>query len=588
MKRCHYCGWEGDDADLFCLNCGNKLDTFAESDMGEPADEWGYDDRPRRNRWPIIAGLIAVIILLVTGTGYMIHTTRKEKKIEKQIEGYYNTIKKIHDRQVSDYLEEATDVEASDKFLDQANEIRDNDNLTGEKKASTLKDLCEEVEKNDESLRKQQEEELDKGFSRLQGASFDKFNPKKHGYIKEYLVEGEEQKINQFESDYASDIEGFHYRKARDVLTDYENLDKQIMDDSDTGNKNRYSANTLLLEDEFIPETLDFLVDGDTYGDRLDNSHFTVFEQIGEKGEKHYLKSEVISAQQQSNGMVLYQIHFQTRDDSDYDTGRGYRVHVRNAKGTRGFDAEEKVIPKAKVKDAVEEELKKFISAFNHDCARDYKTFDQLRNCLESGSQAYDDFKDQPSKPNILGEGITGIEDGTTSMEIAKDGESVKVSLTFDFELGIRVAYGDMKDKEKSYVRKGSRRNFDVLDLNKKTYAVNENYDASLLKNAVFLSRETRTEKDVFRFRIVDNKKVGPIFEHSNDNSVVASVIEMGFDTEHSKLLSGSEKQEIYDYYFPPEPEDDEDYSDDEYDDEYEGDVSYDDDEDWEDEDEEW
>ena len=59
----------------------------------------------------------------------------------------------------------------------------------------------------------------------------------------------------------------------------------------------------------------------------------------------------------------------------------------------------------------------------------------------------------------------------------------------------------------------------------------------------------------------------------------------MGFDTENSKLLSGSEKQELYAYYCPPEPEEEEDYSDE---DEYEGDVSYDDEDEWNDEDGEW
>ena len=512
-------------------------------------------DGPGRSIWPLVAGMIAVLIIVGVGVWFFITNQRLEKKQKAKINQAYSEIETIYNRQKNDYLEDALEDWEGDKFLDKARDVKDDDNRSYEQKITDLKSVKDEFTSYDDRLAKGQEEELDKSFDKA-----------KDQYNKEFLIEGEEDKLNQYVTDYGTHKDERNYKAAKADIEGYSDLEKNIMNNEE--DPSNYSAKAILVEDEFMPQTLDFTVDTDTYtvdGNQMSDSHFSLMEQIGEDGKQKYIDNVTVSDLIVDGDEAKYQLTFSPGKPDNYKKNRLYILHVRNRDGTRGFTAQQGTNPEKMIQKAAQAFMKDFVDAFNNDCGEDSRVFNQMKDYLEKGSQAYDDYSGLPGLSNVYNEQITDA--SGTEITIEDKGGHVKITTTFSYYIVRDRERSSIMDseKEKSYYNSGSNKNFSEEEYNGDKYIVystdnGDSYKAQTRSDSSsFKVYERLTEYNTFELRIQDNRKVGPIYKHSNDSNHVSKVEGMEYLEDSGKEVYREEDINQDEY------EDDGDYEDDDY-----------------------
>ena len=496
------------------------------SDLNWKGKKGDPEDRPRRPVWPFIAGFIALAIIVGTGIFFTISNNNLIKSQEKEIEDLYRGIGKLRDHQKENYLDEALENYKGDQFCDEAKEKKEAD-IKNEQKISYLKTIKEDFEEYDDKLAANQKESLDKEFKKVKGK-----------YKEPYLIDGEKEQFDSWEKEYDDNIEGRRFKAARQNIEDYGNREKMIANDDEISSN--YSVKHLLDENEFMPETLDFSASADTYtnnGSAMGADHFTLIEQIGEKGKETYIDIDDVSMEMDGN-MAKYVLKFKPGKKDDYTSKRAYVLHVRNQKADKAFTAMEGTVPEVKIQQATADYMKAFVKAFNADCSAESKTFDKMKEYLEDGSQAYDDYKGLPGKDNVEGEGIYDQDDFRVSVN--KDHSKVKVDVTFYYEIARYRTYKDIKENstEKSFARSDSTKSKDfiIYDSFVAFERDGENMAQNLDDSSRFLVHEYLSESNHFEINMT-NSSIGRITDHDNGSANVTRVEEMSYQVDDEKEI---------------------------------------------------
>ena len=529
-------------------------------------------DKPRRSVWPLVAGLLAAAIIAGTAFYYFISIGRIEKKQKAEIDRLYSDVETIYNRQKNEYLDDALKDWQGETFYDKATDTKEDDNLSNEQKISALKSILDDFRPYDDSLAKAQKEQLDKSFDKAKGK-----------YNKEFLIEGEQDQLDQFEKDYSAHTDERNFKAAKADIESYSELEKKIMNDDEE--KVNYSAEKILNSEEFMPATLDFSVDTEAYtadGKEMSASHFTLIEQIGRDGKQKYIRDISVSDLEIDGGEARYQLSFSPGKPEDYKTDRLYILHVRRQDGSRGFTAQQGTNPEKLILAATSDYMEEFVKAFNEDCSENSRTFSAMASYLENDSQAYNDYKGLPGLPSVYNE---QIEDASgTDIKVTDDGKSVHVTTTFAYFIVRDRELEQITDStaERSYYYDGENKDFGEETYEDKDYIFyskdnGATYNAQeKSSHSSFKVYEHLSEYNTFDLRITDNTSVGPIYKHSNDAPSVTKVEGMEYNIDPDK--------EIYtqDDLFPEEEEDadgvsreNEDYYDDDYEGEDFGDDGY-------------
>lgn len=480
----------------------------------------GDFDRPSRSVWPIVAGLIAVLIIVGVGVWFFITNQRLEKKQQAEIDQHFSDIEAIYNRQKNDYLDDALEDWKGEEFYENARDIKEDENRSNEQIITDLKSVKEDFTSYDDRLAKSQKEELDKSFDKA-----------KDQYNKEFLIEGEQEKLDQYVADYGTHTDQRNFKAAKADIESYSDLEKNIMNNEE--DPSNYSAKAILLEEEFMPETLDFTVDTDTYtvdGNAMTASHFTLTEQIGKDGKQKYIEDVKVSDLIIEGDEAKYQLTFSPGKPDNYKKDRLYILHVRNREGTKGFTAQQGTNPEKMIQKAAQEYMKDFVDAFNEDCHENSRSFNAMKDYLEKGSQAYGDYSALPGLDTVYNEQITDA--SGTEISIDEKGSSVKITTTFSYYIVRDRERSKImeSEKEKSYYNSGANKNFSEEEYFGEKYIVYSTDNGASYKaqtrseSSTFKVYERLTEYNTFRLRIRDNSKIGPIYEHANDTNHVSKV----------------------------------------------------------------
>lgn len=568
MKICPIChNKEMDDLSAFCSGCGYRFhESQGQASAGrrDPAyPDGGISfqnhldaDRPGRPIWPIIAGLIALILIVGTGVWFFISNQRLEKKQQNEIDQHFSEIKAIYTRQKDQYLDDALKDWKGQDFYDAAKKTKDDENLSNEQKISSLKSRKEEFRTYDDTLAKNQKEQLDKSFEEAKGK-----------YEEEFLIEGEQDKLNQFEQDYDTHTDKRYFKDAKADIEGYADLEKKIMsDDEDPAN---FSAKAILVPEEFMPETLDFSADANTYtvdGKAMSDAHFSLIEQVGEDGEQKYIKDLRVADLIVDGDEAKYQLTFTPGKADNYSKNRLYILHVRNRDGSKGFTAQQGTNPEKMIQNAAQQYMKDFVEAFNSDCSASSRVFNAMKDYLEKDSQAYDDYKNLPGLSSVYDEQITDA--SGTEITVSGKGEYVKITTTFSYYIERDRSRDSIMgtEKEKSYYNNGNNKNFEEQEYGGEDYIVytldrGDSYRAQTRSgSSIFKVYERLTEYNTFQLRIDNNTSVGPIYKHENGEASVSSVDGMEYLEDHDKDVH--DESELY-----SDEEEDDGYYEDDYDD---------------------
>ena len=513
-------------------------------------------DRPGRPIWPIIAGLIAILLIVGIGVWFFISNQRLEKKQQAEIDEHFSDIEAIYTRQKDQYLDDALKDWKGQDIYDAAKKTKEDENLSNEQKISSLKSNKEEFQTYDDTLAKNQEEQLDKSFDEAKGK-----------YEEEFLIEGEKDKLNQFEKDYDDHTDKRNFKAAKADIEGYADLEKMIMNDEE--DPSNFSAKAILVPEEFMPETLDFSVDANTYtvdGKPMSDAHFNLIEQVGEDGEQQYIQDVTVSDLEVDGDEAKYQLTFTPGKPDNYSKNRLYILHVRNADGSKGFTAQQGTNPEKMIQNAAQKYMKDFVDAFNSDCGEDSRVFNEMKDYLEKDSQAYNDYKNLPGLSTVYNEQITDASD--TDITVAGKGEYVKITTTFTYII-VRQRSRDTimaNEKEKSFYNNSDNKNFSEEEYYGDTYIVYKNgdgpYKAQIRSgSSTFKVYEYLTEYNTFQLRIDNNTSVGPIYKHENGETNITSVEGMEYLEDPNKEVH--DESELY----GNDEEDDGYYDDEDYDD---------------------
>ena len=586
MKICPVCNNHepGNDA-RFCSECGYRFEDSYEERVER--EERSYDtsgagkrrrrlsygmkedtplslDRPVRQKWPFIVGGVTIVIVVATAIFFAVSDHNFIMSQEKKIQKQFSHIENLRNSQKENYLDEALEDWKGDEFYSKAKEIKDNEDAGKEQQLSAIKELREKFDKYDEELVSGQTRSLNMEYSKVQGK-----------YEESFLIEGEKEKIDAFEKEYDTDIDEHLFKSAKTVIENYGELEKNIANDDEA--KSSYSAKHLLDEDEFMPTILDFSVFSDSYtnnGEAMGADHFTLIEQVGQKGKQKYIDIDKVSMSVK-NGEYMYVLKFKTGQPDNYKKDRGYILHVRNMDGTRGFTVQEGTNPEKKIQKAVADYMTGFVKAFNSDCDADSKTFNKMKDYLEKGSQAWEDFKGQPSRERIKGEGITGQENFEVSMN--KDYSKATVHVNFKYEIARYRSYGEICDnsKEDSFCHSDSTDQKDFLIRGDYVgYRKGGEYRGQELSDSSrFLCHEYLSENEVFTMNLTNNS-AGKIIQHENDTAQITDVLGMSYQEDGSREhysadnLNFSDDSDYEEYDQGDANDGYEEYDDEEYEDE--------------------
>ena len=465
------------------------------------------EEKPKKQRGPMIAGIAAILLLVCVAVFFFVTNQRKIHSENSQIEEHYQAVKDLCQRQRDDYLEEAVDNEALDEFDTTADSIKDSEDTPNQTKINRLKNLREKAEEYDTTVCQEQQKSLDESMKALTDQK---------DALSDYMLEGEDGQMDGYEKNYASHIDDKKFRLASDDVNQLKDLEERIADTSES--KSKYSAKKLLLEEEFIPKTLDFSVDAETYTAELTEDHFTLFEQVG-NGEPHVLPVKITKAKKNKN-MIDYQLVFETQSPKDYESKRGYRLHVRNKEGTKGFDAQEGTIPSLLVKKAVQEKLKEFVKAFNQDCSN--SSYSALKPLVQSKTQA--ESKLSGITTSDKQEAITDSANDFSRFKINSD-NTVSCTIRFTYRVGQMVSYDRIRSRpvEEAAMRRDVR----IETFRGTQWAIYEEDGVPVagerVAEAKYAIDESLNENDSFSFNMT-NTGIKEIYQYDFDSPEITEV----------------------------------------------------------------
>jgi len=528
-----------------------KKGTFGTGSKGK--QEWKEE---KKSSWPLLSGIIAAAAIIGIGVFFFIYYHNQAISDEKRIARYVEDIKTISDREQTEYLEEVREAAPGKEVYDQALEIKRSDD-SDEEKLAALKSIYEELEKGDQKLIDKQTESLNDAYGQIQGKY-------KEGENKEFLITGEEERFQKLEEEYDGNLKGYHFTTAQKNLEDYKKMLENMsrFDDSSAN----YSAKRILLEDEFMPSVMDFSVSADSYGPNLDASHFVIAEKIGD-GKAEYCK--VTDVEASPNGkMVDYQVHFKTRNSSNYSDKRGYVLFVRNEKGDNGFKGQGGTLPEAMVQKAVGIFMKDFVTAFNTDCKA--HNYDALANYIND-DEVEDEYRSIVTADDMIGEAITNVDKNFKTFKI-EDGGHCTMTTTVTYEIGKYRSWGEVskREPERSWVRNNYRFQY----YNGSEYIIFYNSSGELcgqiLSQTDFKVKESLEEVETFSYTMT-NTGISKITGHIQGDVTITHVdglqpVENGTQITQSDI-ENQVNDMVDDYEESQEEDDQEEWVEDGYDD---------------------
>ena len=496
--------------------------------------EW---EQEKKSSWPLLSGIIAAAAMIGIGVFFFISYRNQAISDQNRIGQYVEDIKTISEREQTEYLEEVRESAPGEKVYKQAREIKESDD-SNEEKLAALKSIYEELEKGDQKLIDKQTENLNEAYGQIQGKY-------KEGENQEFLITGEEERFQKLEEEYNRNLKEYHFVSARKNLDDYKKMLENMSKFDDA--PDNYSAKTILLEDEFMPSIMDFSVSAESYGPDLDASHFVIAEKIGD-GKAEYCK--VTDVEAAKNGkMIDYQVHFKTRNASNYSDKRGYVLFVRNKNGDNGFKGQGGAYPEGMVQKAVGNFMKDFVKAFNKDCeAHDYNALSDYIH----DDQVEDEYQAIVTADDMIREGITNVDKNFKTFKI-EDGGHCTMTTTVSYKLGKVRSWEEVskREMERSWVRNHYR--FQYYNGSEYILFYNSAGEAcgQILSRTRFRVKESLDQVETFSYTMT-NTGISKITGHIQGDVTITHVDGLQPEENGTQItLSDIENQaqEIYDEY---------------------------------------
>ncbi len=540
MRICPKCGYVYKEDGVFCTQCGFRYRTSANDPVSESINFSGYaddgnpapakhgkkgnnhlnfgtekekdkdQDTPLTPHWesvsskkktgrrkkpagPMIAGILAILVIAGIAIFSFVRTWEKANTEKKQIDTLHTEIMATCKREREDYLEESVKIKDIEEFEERANTIKNSENSQNLEKINRLRDLKEKQTEYDDKLVEGQTKELNKARKKV-------IKNQDKAHLKEFMIAGEDEEMQGYDADYSTHLEEKKFRLCSDDLDHMKSLSEKILDDSES--QSMYSEGSFPLNNEFIPQTIEVSVDAETYTENLTDDHFTLIEKIGGE-DPQYLKASIKKRIQEGNE-VRYQLYFKTNNNSDYTTQRGYRLHVRNLEGTKGFNMETGTRPADYVKLAVKDKLEEFVELYNRDC-QDHQYY-SLKDMVESDSQAEDRLSGIPGSREK--EAIIDSDDDYDTFHINQDGTVfAKIRLTHEV-LEVK-SYGELEPEEESRMRSDMQKDDRIQQYQGQEYVIGENssdqYVAEPVNEADYYVGEKYSGLESFTFRMSNN-----------------------------------------------------------------------------------